>query len=139
MVRIPRTLGEYRKAGRKGGRMTIQAIAGFDEGLIPLILDSIPVAVTLIDPDGRILHYNAYSTQILERRQELLGTEIRDCHNKPESIARIDQMLQAFRDGRREEFVYENERFGRRLVFTLKPFFVEGQLFGILQSAIIKP
>jgi DUF438 domain-containing protein len=119
--------------------MVLQSGDGFDETLIPIILDRIPAAVTLIDLDGNILYYNAYSSQILERKPELLGTDIRLCHQKPEGIARIDEMLESFKEGRRKEYVYETERFGRNIVVTLLPFVVEDRLLGCLQSVIIKP
>jgi hypothetical protein len=38
---------------------------------------------------------------------EFYKTNIRLCHLKPESIAKIEQMLQAFKEGRRERLVYE--------------------------------
>ena len=119
--------------------MAFQTIPGFDETLIPLALDSVPVAISLVDLGGKLLYYNEYGRSILDRKPELLGKDIRHCHEKPESIARIDQMLEAFKGGRREPFVYENVRFERRIVVTLSPLLAEGRLIGCVQSVIVKP
>ena len=63
--------------------MTYKALDGFDAAQIPLIVDMIPVAITIIDLEGHILFYNDYSRQVLNRKPEYLGSDIRDCHQKP--------------------------------------------------------
>ena len=118
--------------------MTFKAIAGFDTAQIPLILDQIPVAITGIDLDGNILFYNDYSSQVLDRKPEYLGTDIRDCHQKPDTNAKIDHMLNEFKAGRREDFYYEAFRYGKDIAVTLSPFEVDGQLIGCIQSVTLK-
>ena len=118
--------------------MEYKAIEGFEPDRIPLILDKIPVAVTIIDLEGIILLYNEYSSQILDRKPEYLGTDIRNCHQKPETNARIDTMLNEFKAGRLEEFYYEAFRYGKNIAVTLSPFKVDGQLIGCIQSVTIK-
>ena len=118
--------------------MTFKAIAGFDTAQIPLILDQIPVAITCIDLDGNILFYNDFSSQVLDRKPEYLGTDIRDCHQKPDTNAKIDHMLNEFKAGRREGFYYEAFRYGKDIAVTLSPFEVDGQLIGCIQSVTLK-
>jgi PAS domain S-box-containing protein len=118
--------------------MKYKAIEDFDLAQIPLIYDKIPVAITVIDLEGNILFYNRYSSRVLDRKPEHLGTDIRDCHQKPETNAKIDQMLNEFKTGRREEFYYEAFRYGKNICVTLSPFEVDGQLIGCIQSVIIK-
>jgi DUF438 domain-containing protein len=118
--------------------MTFKAIDGFDTSHIPLILDQIPVAITGIDLEGNILFYNDYSSQVLDRKPEYLGTDIRSCHQKPETNEKIDRMLNEFQAGRREDFYYEAFRYGKNIAVTLSPFEVDGQLIGCIQSVIIK-
>ncbi len=118
--------------------MKYKALDGFDAAQIPLIVDMIPVAITIIDLEGHILFYNDYSSQVLDRKPEYLGTDIRDCHQKPETNARIDTMLNEFKAGRREAFYYEAFRYGKNIAVTLLPFEVDGQLIGCIQSVTIK-
>ena len=117
----------------------MQAVNGFDETWIPRLLDRVPAAVTMIDPDGVILYYNAYSAEILERSPDLLGTDIRLCHKSSESIEKIDRMLRAFREGRQDPFVYETERLGRRIRVTLLPVYAGGRQVGCLHFVVVKP
>ena len=118
--------------------MTFKAIEGFEAAQIPLIVDRIPVAITVIDLEGHILFYNNYASQVLDRKPEYLDTDIRDCHQKPETNARIDTMLDEFKAGRREAFYYEAFRYGKNIAVTLSPFEVDGQLIGCIQSVTIK-
>ena len=118
--------------------MTFKAIEGFEATQIPLIIDRIPVAITVIDLDGHILFYNDYASQELDRKPEYLDTDIRDCHQKPETNARIDAMLDEFKAGRREAFYYEAFRYGKSIAVTLSPFEVDGQLIGCILSVTIK-
>jgi len=118
--------------------MTFQAIEGFDSARIPLILDQIPVAITVIDLEGNMLLYNEYSSRILDRKPEYLGTDIRECHQKPETNERIDAMLAEFKAGRREDFYYETFRYGKNIAVTLSPFEVDGQLKFCVQSVVLK-
>jgi DUF438 domain-containing protein len=108
-------------------------------GLLPHVLDQIPVAVTLVDPEGTIRYFNRYAPEILERRAEFIGTDVRACHKRTESNARIDEMLHAFKAGRRERYGWEVERFGRRLVVTFSPLVVDGRLAGAIHSVMVKP
>ena len=115
--------------------MAYQAVKKFDSTNLPLkMLDQIPVGVTVIDPQGMILYYNEYSTQILDRKPEYLGKDIRQCHKKPESIERIDRMLEEIKGGRKEAFQYEIIRKGRRLIVNNTPFLIDGRLFGCIQT-----
>jgi DUF438 domain-containing protein len=115
--------------------MTYQAVKEFDKAKLPLMmLDRIPAGVTVINPEGTILYYNEYSTQILDRKPEYLGKDIRQCHKNPESIEKIDRMLEKFNDGRKKAFQYEIIRDGRRLKVNNTPFLIDGRLFGCIQT-----
>ena len=118
--------------------MSFKAVDGFDTSQILQILDKIPVAITVIDLEGNILFYNQYSSQVLDRKPEYLGTDIRSCHQKPETNDRIDGMLAEFRAGRRDDFYYEAFRYGKDIAVTLLPFEVDDKLIGCIQSVTIK-
>lgn len=103
-----------------------------------LILDRLPVGITVIDPEGRMLYYNEYSSQILDRKPEYLGKDVRACHEKSESKTKIDRMLQEFKQGKREEFYYETVRYGNTIGVTFTPLEADGWLFGCVQSVTLK-
>ena len=119
--------------------MAFQCVEGFDVTQIcPILLDTIPVAITIIDPEGHILFYNDHSTKILDRKPEYLGRDIRLCHEKPESTAEIDRMLAEFKQGRRTAFRFETAPYGTTNIVTFVPLVVEDQLIGYIQSVIVK-
>jgi DUF438 domain-containing protein len=111
----------------------------FDLQLIPRILDKIPMAVTFFDLQGIMLYYNEYSPRIINRKPELLGKDIRLCHQKPESNARIDGMIEEFKNGRREPISYEARPYGKPLLVTVSPLEVDGRLVGCIHTAMPKP
>ncbi len=110
----------------------------FDPSLLPRFLDRLPVGVTVIDLGCRILYYNEFCADKLGRTPESLGRDIRLCHRKPESIARIDEMIEAFEKGRRESFQYDANPYGDPLAITLTPLLRDGRLVGYLHTVILK-
>ena len=120
--------------------MGFHGVDGFDlTKAAALILDSIPLGVTVIDLEGRIQYYNERSSRILDRKPEYLSKDIRICHQKQESIAEIERVLEEFRDGRRQDVHYDAIREGKRIVVTVSPFVVEGRLIGCVQSVLVNP
>lgn len=103
----------------------------------PFLLDNIPTAVTVIDSEGRILYFNRYSTRILDRKPEYIGRDVRSCHLKPESIAKIDFMLEEFKNGRQEKFEYETVRNSRRMSVTFLPLRLENKGIVCIQTVTV--
>ena len=119
--------------------MTFHASNGFDLAQIsPFVLDKIPMGITVIDLEGRILYFNEYSSQIRDRKPEYLGRDIRLCHKEPESIARIDRILEEFKSGRRQEVCYDSTLAGEVFAVTISPLVVKDRLIGCIQSLIKK-
>lgn len=118
--------------------MPYQAVKDFDQNQLSRVLDKIPIAVTVFDLEGRLLYFNDYSQKIIDRKSEYLGRDIRLCHKKPESNAKIDSMIQEFKNGRRQDFYYEAAPYGRRIAVTVSPLEVDGRLMGCIQTVALK-
>ena len=110
----------------------------FDTARLKMVLDQIPVGVTVTDLDGRILYYNEYCSQIVDRKPEYLGEDIRSCHKKSESIEKIDSILQEIKDGSRQDFYYESVRNGKTLGITVLPYRADEQMIGFIHSIVVK-
>ena len=102
------------------------------------VLDQIPVGITVTDLDGIILYYNEFCAQIVDRKPEYIGMDIRTCHKKPESIVKIDTILSEIKDGKLEKYQYESKRKDKVLSVTISPYKQLGKLIGFIQSIVIK-
>jgi len=104
---------------------------------LAVALGKLPVGVTIIDLEGRMLYYNEYSAKVVDRKPEHIGRDIRNCHNQADSIDKIDTILLELKSGKIHEFHYEAERGGVRLRVTVTPFEIEGRLIGFIQSFVV--
>ena len=110
-----------------------------DTNQLAMVLDKVPVGITVIDHDGHILYYNEYCSQFVDRKPEYIGKNIRFCHQKSESIEKIEKILSDLKDGKTNEFYYEAERNGNKLGVRVRPFDIDGKSIGFIQCfAIIR-
>ncbi len=110
----------------------------FSTTQLAMVLEKIPVGITVIDLEGHILYYNEYCSKYVDRKPEYIGKDIRLCHKKAESIDKIDRILTDIKEGKRREFYYEAERNGKKLGVTVSPYEANGKLIGFIQSFVIK-
>ncbi|MFZ3048648.1 MAG: PAS domain-containing protein, partial [Desulfatirhabdiaceae bacterium] len=90
--------------------------------------------ITVTDLDGKILYFIEYSAQIVDRKPEYIGMDIRSCHRKPESIKKIDMILSEIKAGKLEKYQYESERKGTVLSVTISPHKSSAKLIGFIHS-----
>jgi PAS domain S-box-containing protein len=102
------------------------------------VLDQIPVGITVTDLEGKIRYYNKYSAQIVDRKPEYIGMDIRSCHKKPESIIKIDTILSEIKDGKRENYCYESKRKDKVLSITISSYKQLGKLIGFIHSIVVE-
>ena len=100
---------------------------------LAMVLDKTPAGITVIDQEGHILYYNEYCSKFVDRKPEYIGKNIRFCHQKPESIEKIEKILSELTKGERNEYYYEAERGGHKLGVTVSPFSVDGKQIGFIQ------
>lgn len=74
---------------------------------LAMVLEQIPVGITIIDPEGHILYYNEYCSRFVDRKPEFIGKDIRFCHQERESIEKIDRILAELIEGKRAAFYCE--------------------------------
>jgi DUF438 domain-containing protein len=102
------------------------------------VLNQIPVGITVTDLDGKILYYNQYSAQIVDRKPEYIGMDIRFCHKKLESIVKIDTIFAEMIAGKRENYCYESKRKDKVLSITISPYNQLGKMIGFIHSIVVK-
>ena len=101
-------------------------------------MESMGVAVTIIDTEGRLLYYNKRAEKILDRKPGYIGEDLRLHHKKTSSHIKFNQMMREFKQGKTEPFHYEARPYGKAILVTLSPIFIDGQFAGCVQSVLLK-
>ena len=101
-------------------------------------MDSMGVAVSIIDTEGTLLYYNNQAAKILDRKPEYIGEDVHSHHKKPSSNRKLELMLQDFQKGRTEPFYYEVKPYGKIILVILSPILKNGRLIGCIQSVLLK-
>jgi DUF438 domain-containing protein len=101
-------------------------------------MDSMGVAVTIIDTEGKLLYYNRHAEKILDRKPEYIGQDLRTHHKKPSSNEKFNQMMHEFKLGRTKPFRYEANPYEKVILVTLSPIHIDGKFTGCVQSVMLK-
>jgi len=101
---------------------------------LAIALDTVPIGITIIDLDGHILYYNEYCSRYVDRKPEYIGKNIRSCHQKKQSIKKLDKIFDQLRRGEIQEYYYESVRNEKKLGVRLSPFEIKGRSIGFIQS-----
>lgn len=108
------------------------------EELVPVALDCLGVAVSIIDPKGKLLYYNQHAGRVIDRKPEYIGNDIHTHHKKAATNKKLDSMIQAFREGRKEPFRYEAKPYGTPIFVTVAPILKDGKFLGCVQTVVLK-
>ena len=86
--------------GLDTGRMILEQIN--------LMLTHLPVDLTFVDENDRVVYYSEGPERIFPRSPAIIGREVRNCHS-PKSVHLVNQILDAFKSGSRDtaEFLIE--------------------------------
>ena len=106
--------------------------------LINYAMDCLGVAVTIIDPKGKLLYYNNHAAKILDRKPEYIGNDVYQYHKKAKSNDKIKSMIHEFQNGRISPFLYEAKPYGKSIFVTVSPILSDGKFIGCVQSVIPK-
>jgi len=99
-----------------------------------LAMDQMGIPVSIIDTHGTLLYFNQASRRTLDRKPEYIGTDIHSHHKKPNSNKKLDMMLAAFKDGRKEPFHYKAKPYGEIIFVTLSPIIRNNEFVGCIQT-----
>jgi len=117
--------------------MTHSSLNEIDTDYLHRIMDNIPVAVTVADLEGTITYFNDYAQQILDRKPEYIGTDIRLYHKESGSIDKIERLIGDFKNRKRSWSSYEANRYGKNILVLFTPLEKDGHVIGIIQSVIV--
>ncbi|HKK01918.1 MAG TPA: DUF438 domain-containing protein, partial [Desulfuromonadales bacterium] len=93
----PATLSEA--AGAAGIPLDCGVLSG---EMLNLMLTHLPVDLTLVGADDRVLYFSQGRERIFPRSPGIIGREVRNCH-PPKSVHIVEEILNKFRSGERDE------------------------------------
>lgn len=101
------------------------------------LLDDLPVGLVFADADDVTVLYNHEAQRVFrrtpERVAEILGTSVVECHS-PRSRATVQQLLDDFRAGRRDELDGVEDVGGRAIRVTYRPVRApDGRYLGVVE------
>ncbi len=77
-------------------------IGKLPEEILQAILETIPIELSVIDKNEKVLAWNKHATRIFKRPETVVGRDVRNCHPK-KSLEKVEQILQEMRAGKRDK------------------------------------
>jgi hypothetical protein len=69
---------------------------------IILIFNHLPVDITYVDENDRVLYFSTPKKRIFPRTTAIIGREVSNCH-PPESVHVVEQIVQSFKSGEKDK------------------------------------
>jgi len=69
---------------------------------IALIFNHLPVDITYVDENDRVLFFSTPKKRIFPRTTAIIGREVSNCH-PPESVHVVEQIVQSFKNGEKDK------------------------------------
>jgi len=69
--------------------------------LVDAVLETIPVEISVLDADDKVVAWNKHSSRIFKRAEGVVGRDVRECHPS-RSISKVEQILSEMKAGKRD-------------------------------------
>jgi len=96
--------------------------------IVDAILETLPVEITVLDENDRIIAWNTRRARIFSRPAEVLGKDVRSCHSV-KSLDMVERLLREMKSGEREtaRFWYDQMVEGRSQKILVDYFAIRGE------------
>ena len=71
------------------------------QDVIESIFNTLPVDITFVDKDDRVLYFSQSKDRIFARSKTIIGRKVQKCHPE-KSVHIVESMLKAFKEGRKD-------------------------------------
>ncbi len=68
---------------------------------VNLILNHLPVEISFVDAEDRVRYFTQMGERIFPRSPAVIGRKVQNCH-PPDSVDRVEEILDSFRSGRQD-------------------------------------
>lgn len=72
---------------------------------IDMMLRSLPVDITFVDENDAVCYFSQTRERIFDRTPAIIGRKVQNCH-PPQSLGRVQQILDDFRAGKRDQAAF---------------------------------
>jgi uncharacterized protein len=84
----------------------VSGLINLDTGLLSanqiiMMLENLPVDITYIDQNDEVRYFSGAKHRIFPRSKSIIGRKVQNCH-PPSSVHIVNEIVEAFRSGRRE-------------------------------------
>lgn len=94
------------------------------------LLDRLPIGIHYVDKEGYLRYQNKVAESRRAKGKRVVGVNVRDCHERTESLEAISRIIRDFNQGRKEPHYYMTPT-GEKAV-KVPIFDKEGNFTGIL-------
>jgi PAS domain S-box-containing protein len=77
-------------------------IGKIPEGILSAILETIPIEISVLDANDKVLGWNKHTTRTFKRPPAVVGRDVRNCHPE-KSRHKVEQILKEMKEGKREK------------------------------------
>jgi DUF438 domain-containing protein len=103
------------------------------------LIEHAGMGVTILDREARVMFYNQWAANRLDRKPEYIGKDVRNHHRRKITNPRFDAMLKLFEEGRTDPVHYVARPYGKiTILVTVSPIKVDGELVGYSQIVLMK-
>ena len=97
--------------------------------ILGAILETIPIEITILDEDDRIIAWNTRRPRIFDRPIDVLGRDVRACHSH-KSLGTLEAMLREMKEGQRDcaRFWYDQTVEGRSRKIVIDYFAIRDEV-----------
>jgi DUF438 domain-containing protein len=76
-------------------------IGTLPENVVKAVLEALPVDISVLDKDDKVLGWNKHATRIFKRPEGVLGKDVRKCHPS-KSIMKVETIIAEMKAGKRD-------------------------------------
>lgn len=77
-------------------------IGKLPEDVLDALLETLPVELSVLDADDKVLAWNKHGTRIFKRPEAVVGRDVRNCHPK-KSLEKVETILDEMKAGSRDK------------------------------------
>ncbi|OHD26245.1 MAG: hypothetical protein A2Y38_23580 [Spirochaetes bacterium GWB1_59_5] len=135
-------------AARAGGAGTTQAlqpigpasmiplsVGGLPLDVLDRILKSLPVDVSFVDADDKVMYYSDSPHRVFPRSPGIIGRSVQNCH-PPKSVDVVMKILDAFKKKEKDKAEFWIQMNGRFILISYKPIYDDaGTYLGTLEMS----